>query len=227
MADNAEERLTPEQQRTARRGGALLVFASVTFWISWFLMPDAGTNDAAHILEVVREHRSSVFASVIVQIVSSIAFAPATLLIVQLPFSSSRGRILAGATLLLIGAMGMCADAIFHLAAYYMTADGVAPDAVLRPMQLLQTEGIRVLVPLLLPFFIGAIVLALGLQRAGYVSRAPVMVFATAIAVAISGGVAAGVIGAGRHAVVLLFLGLFAVGLTWIGSNLMTAKRDS
>nr|WP_231384508.1 hypothetical protein [Leptospira alstonii] len=42
--------------------------------MSWFLMPDPGTTDSAHILEIVKKSRMSVFSSVIVQIVSSVLY---------------------------------------------------------------------------------------------------------------------------------------------------------
>ncbi len=215
----------PAVSRTRKSAGAILIFAAVTFWLAWLFMPDAGTNDAARIQEVVREHRGSVFLSLIVQIISSVAFVPAVLLIARLPLAQAQRRVFVGGALLLIGAMGMCADAIFHLAAYYMTADGVAPESMHRSMMLLQTEGIRFLLPLLLSFLIGGIVLALGLQHAGLASPGPVMVFASAIATAGVGGITAAAMDAGRYAVVLLFLGLFALALVWLGVELMRPQQ--
>ena len=103
---------------TARVAGLVWVFAAVTFWAAWFLMPDAGTADPAHILAAVRAHRAGVRWSVAVQIVSSAAFVPA---VVFTRHGSTRARV--GACLVLVGAMGMAMDAVYHLAAYYMTGD--------------------------------------------------------------------------------------------------------
>src|SRR5262249_25453766 len=110
---------------TTRPAGVVLVFAAVTFWVAWALMPDAGTNDAAHILDAVRVNRDAVRWSILVQLISSAAFVPAV--VFARPASA---RALTGACLVLVGAMGMAADAIFHLAAYYMTAEGVPNESV-------------------------------------------------------------------------------------------------
>jgi hypothetical protein len=207
--------------QTHRLAGAVLIFAAVTFWIAWALMPDAGTNDAAHILGAVRANREAVRWSIVVQLVSSVAFVPAVVLV--RPAST---RALAGACLVLIGAMGMAADAIFHLAAYYMTADGVAAESVLEPMRLMQTDGLRFLVPLLLPFLFGGWVFASGLRREGHASRWPGWIFALAFAFAACG--VAFVLGTGtgsRHVVVLGFLGLIALGYLRLGYDLMRVPR--
>lgn len=54
--------------------GILLIFAAITFWISWFLMPDPGTTDTRHILEIVKVSRNFVWYSAITQIVSSVSY---------------------------------------------------------------------------------------------------------------------------------------------------------
>jgi hypothetical protein len=54
--------------------GWLLIFAAITFWISWFLMPDPGTTDTVHILTMVKQARISVLCSVIIQIISSVLY---------------------------------------------------------------------------------------------------------------------------------------------------------
>jgi hypothetical protein len=204
---------------TTRAAGAVLIFAAVTFWLAWVLMPDAGTNDAVHILTAVRDHREAVWWSVVVQLVSSVAFVPAVIL--ARPAST---RALAGACLVLVGAMGMAADAVFHLAAYYMTTDGVAAESVLEPMRLLQTEGLRFLVPLLLPFLFGGWVYASGLRASGG-TRWTGRVFALAFAFAAVGVVIVAATGSGRHAVVLGFLGLIALGYARLGYDLIRLQR--
>ncbi len=198
-----------------RAAGVILIFAAVTFWLAWVLMPDAGTADPAHILQAVRAQRTDVWWSVIVQLVSSVAFVPAVILTRP---SSTRG--LVGACFVLVGAMGMAADAIFHLAAYYMTADGVAVESVLEPMRLMQTDGLKFLVPLLLPFLFGGWVFALALRREGLVGRWPSRVFAGAFLFAACGAALVMIAEQTRQAVVLGFLGLIALGYARTGYDL-------
>jgi hypothetical protein len=195
-----------------RWAGICMIFAAVTFWLAWFLMPDAGTADAAHILDAVRSHRESVRWSIIVQIISSAAFVPA---VVFATFHTVRARI--GAILVLIGAMGMAMDAIYHLAAYYMTADGVTTEAVLEPMRLMQSDGLKFLVPLLPPFLFGGWVFASGLRLEGRASRWPGWIFASAFIFALVGGLLVATVSADRRMVVLGFLGLIAIGYGSVG----------
>lgn len=204
--------------------GILFVFAAITFWLAWFLMPDAGTNDARHILEMVRATRNSVWWSVLVQIVSAVAFVPAVVgFQTNLPAANSK-LAKTGASLILIGAMGMCADAIFHLAAYYMTADGIEIQTVFEPTRLLQTDGIRFLVPLLIPFLIGGWIYASALRRASIISRTSEWIFAFAFFFVITGILAINLAGISRHIIILSFLGLIALGYASIGFEII--KRD-
>ncbi len=205
-----------------RPAGFLLIFAAITFWLAWALMPDAGTNDAGHILSAVLAHRDAVQWSVLVQLVSSVAFVPA--IVLSKPTS---GLGLSGACFVLVGAMGMAADAVFHLAAYYMTADGVQGESVLEVMRLLQTDGLKYLVPLLLPFFFGGWAYASGLRREGVVSRWPGRVFACAFAFAVAGAGFASSIGSGRYVIVLGFLGLITLGYSSVGYELAWEKKTN
>src|SRR5262249_4457618 len=108
--------------------------------------------------------------------------------------------------------------------AYYMTAEGIAKEAVQAPMALLQTKGIVFLVPLMIPFLVGGIVYTMGLWKAGLISATPARFFWLAIIVAIVGSGVVSVIGQGRHVVALLFLGLVALGYGWIGFELLGAS---
>jgi hypothetical protein len=157
-----------------------------------------------------------VWWSVLVQLVSSAAFVPAVVL--ARPASP---RALAGACLVLVGAMGMAMDAVYHLAAYYMTADGVAPESVLEPMRLMQSDGLKFLVPLLLPFLFGGWVFAAALRRDVASSKWPGRVFASAFIFAAAGSGVVVATGTGRHAVVLTFLGLIALGYARLGLDLV------
>jgi hypothetical protein len=124
-----------------RLAGFLLIMAAVTFWISWFLMPDQGTADTLHILQIVKASRESVFYSIVVQIFSSVLYVPALFLISQGIIANK--ITLTGIVLLAVGAMGMCADAFFHLLAYFMTDVSVnLQEDVVIVMNFMQTKGI-------------------------------------------------------------------------------------
>lgn len=197
--------------------GTWLVIAAVTFWLAWALMPDAATNDAQRIHQVVRQHGPRVLTSVAIQLFSCAAFVPG--LLGFLPPSTDRGRrfLAWGVGLLLVGALGMGADAIFHLAAYAMAVRGGDASEVMPSLIWMQTAGLAFLVPLLLPFFVGAILLPLGLHRAGILSRHPVTLACAAPAALVLGSVLARAGLVERHGVVLAFLALVALALTWTG----------
>lgn len=202
--------------------GYLLILAATTFWISWFLMPDQGTADTFHILTIVKESREAVFFSVMIQIISSVLYLAALFLLAQTT-SPQRNITLTGFVLLGIGAMGMCADAFFHLLAYFMTDPAVnIQEDVVMVMQFMQTQGIAFLLPLLLPFFIGSLVLAIGLHHQTVVSKIPQLIFIAAFLVGITGAVIVNkFLGYGKPVLVLTILGLFAFGQILIGWELM------
>lgn len=210
-----------------KQAGALLIFSAITFWLSWLLMPDQGTADTRHILTIVQQNRSSVYASVIIQIISSVAYIPALFLLAA-GMEKPGKMALAGAVLLAIGAMGMCADAFFHLLAFFMTDAFITIQAdIINLMTFMQTKGILLLIPLLLPFFIGSLLLALGLRRQQYISRIPQIVFMLAFATGILGAIIVNkFLGYGRPTLVLAVLGLFAAGQIITGLEIIR-KRNS
>lgn len=210
---------------TRTRFSALaLIIGSATFWLAWFLMPDASANDPGHILEAVSATRTAVWWSIVVQLVSCVAFVPAVFGLATEHSSRSSTAILVGESLALIGAMGMGADAFFHLMAYDMTAEGIAKEAVYAPMALLQTDGIVLLVPLMIPFLIGGGVYARGMWKMGRVSTLPARFFFFALIVAVAGAGIVRIIGQRRHVVALSFLGCIALGYGWIGVELLTER---
>ncbi|MBX3242104.1 MAG: hypothetical protein KIT80_14035 [Chitinophagaceae bacterium] len=202
--------------------GWLLMFSAITFWVSWFLMPDQGTNDTGHILQVVAGARVLVFYSVIIQVVSSIAYIPALFLLVHV-VSPCNKSILWGSILLSIGAMGMCMDGFFHLLAYYMTAESVyMQPAVTVLMTDMQTKGIVLLVPLLLPFFAGTLLLTFGLRKQKIIPAHPLVITIVAFVTAISGAILINKFpGYGRSQLVLTVLGLFAIAQLLTGWYIM------
>jgi hypothetical protein len=136
-----------------------LAIGAAFLWVAWALMPDAGTNDADHILTAVAAERETVRASALLQLLGAALLVPG--LVAE---GAAERRTRAGAVALLLGAVGMGADAVYHQLAYEMTAPGVAREAVLPVMTKMQTEDLRPLLPLLLSFLAGAV--ALGWQRA-------------------------------------------------------------
>jgi len=208
-----------------RISGLLLIVAAASFLIGWVLMPDAGTVDAAHILEVVSIQRSAVWWSVVLHLICSVALVTAVLGI-QTSFATNMSRIaIIGAWLVLVGALGVCADAFFHLIAYYMTANEVGAHAAIEPMRLLQTQGVVFLAPMLLALIAGAVVYPMGLWRSGVTTAWPYWLGITAIAVATAGGVVVASLGQGRQTVVLVFLTLIAFPYGWIGYDIVLSRQ--
>lgn len=87
-------------------------------------------------------------------------------------------------------------------------------------------EGIAFLVPLLIPFLVGGVVCAVGMWKAGLVSTTPTWFFCLAIIVAGVGVAVVSVIGPGRHAGALAFLGFVALGYDWIGFEFLSVKAS-
>jgi hypothetical protein len=199
--------------------GYSLIAAALLFWLSWYLMPLPGTTDAAFILAQVSHQRGSVIASAILQTLSAVATVPAALLAVRLPTPAGRGsRLLhVGAALFVVGAIGNGADAVYHQMAFEMTAPGVDIAAVAPVMTLMQTQDIRLLVPLMLAFFAGAVCLAVGLVRAQLAPPRLWQLYAVVPLVGIVARAATVAAGTGPRPVSLIVLGLISVALAWTG----------
>lgn len=201
--------------------GYLLILAALTFWLSWFLMPDPGTTDTHHILSIVKQSRESVLYSVIIQITSSVLYAAALFLLVKVSFPQK--KTLTGVIVLGIGAMGLCADAFFHLLAWFMTDDSVTiQEDVIRVMEFMQTDALIFLVPLLLPFFIGSLVLAMGLHKQKIISAIPQWIFLATFLIGPVGALLSKMIFHYNGPVfTLAALGIFSVGHVFIGFELI------
>ena len=205
---------------TRRLAGASLVMAAALFWLAWLLMPGVGITDAARILELVGQHASRVRTSVAAQLLSAALYAPALVGIVATRRLRRVRMVRVGAILLAIGAMGSAADAVFHLLAAEMVAPGVDRAAMLPVMARMQGAGLLYIAPLILCFFAGSAVLALGFARAGAAPRACAWMLAAALGLALIGGpLASGNPGAAR-AVGLAVLGLVSASQAWLGLTL-------
>jgi hypothetical protein len=201
--------------------GYLLIFAAFTFWLSWFLMPGAGTTDTHHNLTIVKESRESVLFSVITQISSAVLYGIALFLLVTIGFPQR--KTLTGVIVLGIGAMGLCVDAFFHLLAWFMTDDAVTiQEDVVRVMEFMQTDGLLFLAPLLLPFFIGSLVLASGLHQQKIVSAIPKWIFMAILVIGPVGALLSKMLFHHSGPVfTLAALGIFSAGHVFIGFELI------
>ena len=56
--------------------GLALAAGSILLWLAWVLMPDAATNDAAHILAAVASQRDAVHRSTILQLAGAALLVP-------------------------------------------------------------------------------------------------------------------------------------------------------
>jgi hypothetical protein len=200
--------MKPDASAVALASGAVLL------WIAWALMPDAATNDAAHILSAVAAARPPVRASAILQL------GGAALLVVGLSVEAGeRPRTRAGALATILGGVGMAADAVFHQLAYEMTAPGVARAAVLPVMAKMQTDQLRPHVPLLLAFLVGPVILGAQRRRAGVGSpwaarllMAPALVIPLGVADVLA-------FDASRRIVALATLGAICAGLVAVAAD--------
>jgi hypothetical protein len=204
--------------------GWALAAGSICLWLAWALMPDAATNDAAHILAAVASQRADVHRSTLLQLAGAALLVPG--LVAQ---GAPERRTRAGAIALLWGAMGMAADAVYHQLAYQMTAPGIATDAVLPVMTRMQTDELRPLVPLLLMFLAGAVLLGLQRLRRRLGPAWIAGLLMAPVATIPLGVVAVTMLGAPRRAVVLATLGAICAGLAALGlrSDASPPPRDS
>ena len=204
--------------------GYLLILAAIGFWVSWFLMPDPGTTDTAHILKIVKESRMSVLCSVIMQIAASIAYVFALFSFAQ-AWIPQRKITWLGIALLGIGAMGMCADAFFHLLAWFMTDESVTIQKdVVKVMDFMQTDALIFLIPLLLAFFIGSILITIGLNKQGAISAIPKRILIIALSIGLLGAIIGETFSITIPFLTLIVLGMFATGQALAGFELMKAS---
>jgi hypothetical protein len=187
-------------------------------------MPDPGTTDTTHILSIVRQSRTAVMASIIVQIITSILYVIALFLLTRTSFRQKRST-MTGIILLAVGVLGLCSDAFFHLLAYFMTDDSVTiQQDVVQVMDFMQTTGVAFLLPILLPFFIGSLVLAMGLNKQLLITRTSMLIIITSFSIGILGALAKKT-QIGEPAPMIVTLGLFAIGQAFIGLDLIKGSH--
>jgi hypothetical protein len=206
--------------------GAWLVAASLLFWIAWALMPGVGVTDAQQILNLVSQQRPEVRLSAILQLISAAGYAPALIGVAGLGQKWNRSAIGVGAILLLIGAMGSAADAMLHLLAYEMTAPDTTPSQLIPVMARMQGPDLVLLAPMLLSFFAGSVVLAIGFARTGATPIWNPMLFIVALAVALVGSRLFAAEPSGQRIVGLAVLGLISFSQAWLGFGLWKSPDD-
>jgi hypothetical protein len=204
-----------------RSAGAWLLVASLAFWLSWLLMPGVGITDTAQIFALVAAHRESVYLSAALQLVSAAAYAPGLAGVLASEWARGSAAVRLGCVLLLVGAMGSAADAIFHLVAYEMTAPGVPAEAMAPVMMRLQGPDLALLLPFVVAFFAGHAALVSALRRKSTPAR-----FGFACLLAAPGIVAAGAAAArggllAPRSVGLAALGALAASLAAVGASLL------
>lgn len=207
--------------------GYVLALAASAFWLGWFLMPDAGTADTAHVLNITRHARTSVFYSTLTQVIATVLYLIALFLLVN--HNGSQKKItLIGIILFGIGVMGMCADAFFHLFTYYLTDETILiDDNTVRVLSLIQTDGILVLMPLLILFLVGSLLLAIGLNSEGVISKIPMFLILTALLIIpLSVAILNTFYLVDGNLISLSILGLVATSHAFIGSELIISIQD-
>ena len=204
--------------KTSSSGAALAAGAGCIF-VAWWLMPDAATNDAGHILSAVASGRSHVHASALLQLLGAALLVPGLLAEAKKPQPAT-----AGVLVTLWGVLGMAADAVFHQLAYEMTAPGVARDMVLPVMEKMQTVELAPHLPLLLAFVIGPVLLGWQVRRIGGWALPAVLLMAPAATIPI-GVLAARLLGLPKRVLALMVLAEICLGLAGLGLSRRRAER--
>jgi hypothetical protein len=213
------------KNKTRIFAGGLIICAAIGFFISWMLMPDPGTTNTVHILGLVKQSRSQVMCSVVIQIITCVLYIVALFLVTQISFPIRKVSLL-GICLIGVGILGLCSDAFFHLLAWFMTDDSVTTQKdVVRVMEFMQSDGLRFLIPLLLPFFIGGLILGVGLTQQKVISKISALVTSAAFLAGILMAIGHKMHAYDRSIPVLDILGIFAIGQAIIGFELLIAGR--
>jgi hypothetical protein len=170
--------------------GAWFLLASVGFWLSWWLMPGVGVTDTATIFVLVSQQRASVYASVVMQLISAAAYVVGAAQLRASDRARASRAMRVGGTLLAVGAVGSAADAMFHLIAYEMTAPGTDLPAMVPVMQRLQGPDLGLLAPFIAAFLAGHLLVALAWRDHDRLARGAWWLIASLPAIAVLGALA-------------------------------------
>jgi hypothetical protein len=223
MSTTADTRRTSDFD-TSRIGALCLGGAAALFWIAWLLMPGVGITDEHEILTRVAANRESVMLSVAIQLLSAALYAPALVALALRAFTEKQRALVVASVVMLAGAMGSAADAVFHWLAVEMTAPGTDAVAMLPVMARMQGPGLVIVVPLVAAFFLGTWTLAFAAIRARWIGWG-------SLAFAIGGPVVGLAIAAlsPEHARVagLAVLACFAGAQIWVAAGLFRRRATS
>jgi hypothetical protein len=208
---------------STRAGAISLALAAIGFFSAWLLMPGVGITDAELIFEVVGANRGQVMLSVALQLLSAALYAPALVALAIRAHLEGRRALAIGSVVLLAGAMGSAADAVFHWLAVEMTAPGVDRAAMLPVMARMQGPGLVVVAPLIAAFFAGTWLLVWSAARAAWIRRSAVVMvvagplYAVAMIVAVPEEARIAALG---------FLACFALGQLWVAAGLFRRAME-
>jgi hypothetical protein len=188
-------------------------------------MPGVGITDARQILGLVVAHRAQVGLSVALQLLSAACYAPALIGAVAQPSLGSDRAVCSAAALLLVGAMGSAADAVFHLLAYAMSAPDLDATGFVPLMAFVQGPGLRFILPLVAAFFAGSLWLSIAFARRRLVPLWNPWLFAVAVAVAVIGRTVGTRAGIAPRAVGLAVLAVVVAAQVGAGVGLARVNR--
>lgn len=212
--------------RTSRASAVTLMVAAAVFAAAWFLMPVAGVTDAEEIFRIVTPQRGAVLASAILSLVAATLFVPAMVGVIRRTDLRFHSKVWRPASVLIVGTLGLAADAVDHLLSYAMTAPGVDQSAQVQAMEWMQGPGLLIIVPLIACFFVGAAWLSIAFAKAGAVSRWNPGLYVIAAGFAAGGAALATATDLiSTRTVGILTLGTIAAALGWLGFVLWKQSR--
>jgi hypothetical protein len=214
-------RVAATAPRTTRVASACLIAAALFFGAAWFLMPVAGETDAREIFRIVTPQRGAVLAASIAQLVAVTLYVPAMVALIRDRTEPFASRLWRPAAVLLVGTLGLAADAVDHLLSYAMTAPGVDQAAQVDVMEWMQGPALLMIAPLIACWFAGAAWLSVAYAKAGGISRWNPRLYLVALAIAGCGAALgqAGDVVDGRT-VGVLTLWTIAAAQLWLGAVL-------
>lgn len=211
--------------RFTRSAGLFFILAGLLFWLGWALLPDLGNHDPAQTLALVAGHRSHVWWAVFIHIATSLALGVGVVAL-QTDRRATRSKTMrVGATLIVVGAMGLCLEAFFHLVTFYMTAPNVALAQMYEPLRLLQTQGKIVWQLLELALIIGGTVYSAGLYHIDATSPWAKRVFLVGLAWGLIGSLITSRLGLDPQWMIHGFLSWVALGYSWMGFEVLFLIR--
>jgi hypothetical protein len=166
-----------------------------------------------------------VFASVVLQLISAAAYAPAIGGILASDYAQTSRATRVGCVLLCLGAMGSAADAVFHLVAFEMTAPGADLETMAPVMKELQGPDLLLLSPFVAAFFAAHVTIVMGRRRHDAVARAAFWVLLTVPALVVLGAMARSMGALSGRVVGLMVLGATSGSLALVGISFARQRQ--